>query len=174
MKVTANTPNLLVIRFTRWKAPLVYSLLTVGGLVLGLQVALNPEGHIGWLILVLLLTVAWTLPMALMKMEKSMLVLNGETGQAELRHRTASGLHRHTWPLQEVQSTRVTRDRRHGPAAQDPKRIITLYVREGMDEGRHKLANFPVAAQDALSVSAQVSDWMADWRSRVDSDAPDA
>ena len=66
MKITTDTPELLVLRNTRWKSPLVYGLLTLGGLWLGVQVILHPQGSIGWLLLVLLLTVAWTLPMALL------------------------------------------------------------------------------------------------------------
>ena len=97
-----------------------------------------------------------------------MLILDATTGTADLRHRDIWGLHTHTWPLSEVQSTRVTRYSKDGPADKDPARLITLYVREGMDEGRHLLAKNTVPAADALEVSAKVSDWMKDWRARGD------
>ncbi|MBU2994287.1 hypothetical protein Q4555_07070 [Octadecabacter sp. 1_MG-2023] len=171
MKVTTDTPDLLVVRFTRWKRPLCLSIATLFFSWLALLGLRVPDG--GWFIflLVVCLSVVWTLRAALLSAEKSMLVLNAATGEAELRHRTISGFHRHHWPLGEVQSTRVTRDRRHGPAIEDPTRVITLFVKEGMDEGRHKLTRLPVRAGDALHVSNRVSDWMKEWRSRVDSEA---
>ena len=69
-------------------------------------------------------------------------------------------MHRHAWPLDEVQSTRVMRYSRNGPADQDPNRVIALYVRDGMDEGRNNIAKHTVPAGDALAASAKVSDWM--------------
>ena len=175
MKVTADTADLLVLRFTRWKAPLAYAvfaLIFLGVAALLVSVANVPT----WVLLVwLAASVAPALAMALFRAEKSMLVLNAQTGEAELRHRDIRGLHRHVWPLEEVQSTRITRPYHYGPkrpAIEDPHRIITLFVREGMDEGRHKLTNHPVPADDALSASGTVSDWMKEWRRRVDSDAP--
>ncbi|MGJ8611829.1 MAG: hypothetical protein ACSHWY_12080 [Octadecabacter sp.] len=164
MDVTTDTADLLVLRFTRWKSPLIYSALSFGALGVAALMVRSQAIPFAILIIWLLVTVAWMVPMALFRMEKSMLVLNAATGQAELRHRTLRGMHRHTWPLREVQSTRVTRYRPHGPAHKDPKRLITLYVREGMDEGRHNLANYTVPADDALTASARVSDWMRDWR----------
>lgn len=49
---------------------------------------------------------------------------------------------------------------RNGPADQYPNRMIALYVRDGMDEGRHNIAKHTVPAGDALAASAKVSDWM--------------
>lgn len=169
MKITTDTPDLLVLRFTRWKGPLIYAVLTL--FYLALAALLVSVANVSmWVLLVwLLATVTWSLPFALFRVEKSMLVLNALSGEAELRHRDIRGLHRHTWPLAEVQSTRVTRHRPKGAATDDPTRMITLFVREGMDEGRHKLANYTVNATDALEASASVSNWMKDWRARTDS-----
>lgn len=169
MNITTDTPDLLILRFTRWKGPLAWTLATFGGLWVGVVIAADPDLSLGVLLLWLLLSVAWTLPIALFRMEKSMLVLNRATGMAELRHRDIRGLHRHTWPLSEVQSTRITRRHSNGSAIDDLKRHITLYVREGMDEGRHKLTNYAVPAEHALAASSRVSDWMKDWRRSLDS-----
>ena len=166
MRVTQNTPDLLVLRFTRWKATAVLTVLTFLGLWGGWRIVHLPEGTFGWLVLWLFLTVFWTVLFALLFMERSMLVLNGVERTASLSHRTAFGLHRQHWPLDEVQSTRVTRHRPDGPADKDPKRVITLYVREGMDEGRHRLTNHTIDADAALAASAVVSDWMQAWRAR--------
>ena len=168
MKVTHDSDDLLVVRFTRWKGPLIYAILTL--VYLGAAAALVRVADVPmWVLLAwLAATVAWSLPLALFRVEKSMLILNATSGEAELRHRDIWGPHTHRWPLSEVQSTRVTRYSKAGPAIEDPKRIITLFVRDGMDEGRHKLAKYTVPASDALAVSAKVSDWMKDWRSRVD------
>ena len=171
MKITTDTSDLLILRFTRWKSPLIYALVTVLGVWVSVKVFQLPGGNIGWFLTVFLLSSAWTLPMALLRAERSMLVLNAMSGEAELHHRTVSGLHRHHWPLEEVQSTRITRFRPEGAADDDPKRMITLFVREGMDEGRHKLTNHSISAKDALDASARVSTWMKDWRARVDSGA---
>ncbi|MEL6960826.1 MAG: hypothetical protein AAGL89_17950 [Pseudomonadota bacterium] len=173
MQITQNSPDLLVLRFTRWKAPLGYALATVGALLIGVRIAYDPDLSFGILLFWLLLTVSWLMPMALLLAERSMLVLDGRSDQAILTHRTITGLHRQAWPLDEVQSTRVTRFRPHGPAAKDPKRMIALLVREGMDKGRHKLANHPVAAKDALAASALISEWMKAWRA-LDSSPPQA
>ena len=105
-------------------------------------------------------TAGISIPYALFRVEKSMLVLNAATGEAELRHRDIWGMHRHAWRLDEVQPTRVMRYSRNGPADQDPNRMIALYVRDGMDEGRHNIAKHTVPAGDALAASAKVSDWM--------------
>lgn len=177
MKVTRNTPELLILRFTRWKASAVFTLLSFLGLWVGYRIITLPDGTIGWLLLWLFLTVFWTVLFALLFVERSRLVLNAQTGTARLSHRTAFGLHQHIWPLEEVQSTRVTRHHRAtGPASEDPKRTITLYVRHGMDEGRHRLTAYSVPADDALAASAAVSDWMQDWRKRrpLDSAPADA
>ncbi len=169
MNITTDTPDLLILRFTRWKSPLAYamfSLVFLAAAALLVSVASVPM----WVLLAwLAASVAPALSMALFRVEKSMLVLNARTGEAELRHRDIRGLHLHRWPLSEVQSTRVTRYYNHGPAAKDPKRIITLYVRKGMDEGRHKLTNYTIPTDDALTASARVSDWMKDWRRSLDS-----
>ena len=173
MKIAENTPNLLILRVTRWKASLIFTLLTLGSLWVGRRIIYLPDGTIGWLLLWLFLTTLWTTLFALLFVEKSRLVLNAATGEASLSHRTAFGLHQQSWPLGEVQSTRVTRHHyRSGPAEDYPKRIITLYVREGMDEGRHKLTAHTIKADDALAASAAVSDWMQAWRKRVDSTPP--
>ena len=173
MKVTTHTPDLLVLRFTRWKGPLFYAIFSLLFLAAAAALVYVDEVPMWVLMAWLLATAAWSVPLALFRVEKSMLVLNAAKGEAELHHRDIFGLHRHVWPLAEVQSTRVTRAYgADGPATQDPKRNITLFVREGMDEGRHKLAKYAIKAEDALHVSAQVSDWMKDWRRRVDSDAP--
>ena len=173
MRIETNTPDLLVLRFVRWKASLIFTILTLLSLWIGARIISLPDGTIGWLLLWLFLTTLWTTLFALLFAEKSMLVLNAETNEAALSHRTIAGLHQHRWPLSEVQSTRVTRHHAaSGPAINDPKRIITLYVRDGMDEGRHKLHAHTIKADDALAASAAVSDWMRDWRRRVDSSAP--
>ncbi|AKS47292.1 hypothetical protein SAMN05444287_3068 [Octadecabacter temperatus] len=164
MRITTDTPDLLILRFTRWKASLFFTVLTGLGLWGGVKLAYNPDAGLFALLLWLFLTVLWTTLFALTFMERSMLVLNAQTGEADFRHATAIGLHRHKWPLSEVQSTRVTRRRTDGPAIDDPKRLMTLYVREGMDEGRHKLTNGAMPAEDVLAASARVSDWMKDWR----------
>lgn len=169
MKITTDTPDLLILRFTRWKASAFFTVLTGLGLWAGVGIIQHPDGTIGWLLLWLLLTVLWTVLFALLFMERSMLVLNAATREADFRHRTIAGFHRHRWPLDEVQSTRVTRFRNEGPASEDPKRYLTLYVREGMDEGRHKLTAHTMPADDVLAASARVSEWMQDWRARVDS-----
>ena len=174
MRITTDTSDLLVLRFTRWKEPLIYAALTLGALWVAAMMVRSEAIPFIILLIWLSVTVAWMLPVALFRVEKSMLVLNATTGKAELRHRTIHGLHRHTWPLSEVQSTRVTRYYPEGPAHKDPKRLITLYVRTGMDEGRHNLANYTVLADDALTASARVSDWMQDWRRSLDSVGVDA
>lgn len=175
MKIAHHAPDLLVLRFTRWKSPLVWAALTLVWLAAAAALVAVAQVPM-WVLMAWLLTTA--LPSALLalsRVEKSMLVLDATAGQATLTHRTIKGLHQNVWPLDEVQSTRVTRDNRaKGTAAEDPKRYITLYVREGMDGGRHKLAQHTIGAREALDASAVVSDWMRDWRKRVDSAQPQA
>ncbi|MCF2871049.1 hypothetical protein L0664_08220 [Octadecabacter sp. G9-8] len=173
MKITHDTSDLLVLRFTRWKEPLFYAVFSLVFLGAAAALVYVVDVPIWMLIAWLGASAAWSVPMALLRVEKSMLVLNATTRQAELRHRDIWGLHRHVWPLDEVQSTRITRAYgSKGPATTDPKREITLYVREGMDEGRHKLAKRAMNARDALAASARVSDWMRDWRASLDSQQP--
>ncbi|SLN55648.1 hypothetical protein [Pseudooctadecabacter jejudonensis] len=164
MRVVHNTPDRLVINGLRWKRALVFALLTLGALWVGWHITTLPDGTIGWLLLWLLLTVSWLLPLALFAAERSQLVLDAPSNTATLVHRSVMGLHRNTWPLAEVQSTRVLRHRPRGPADEDPKRHITLYVRQGMDKGRHRLSNHLMPTQDAIAVSTTVSDWMRNWR----------
>ena len=167
MKVTHNTPDLLVLRFTRWEGPLIWAFWSLWCLgVIGL-IAAGPGLSGIALFLSLLLTVGWMAPLAIYRAERSMLTLNATSGMADLSHRTIRGLEHMRWPLDEVQSTRVTRRTYiRKPADKDPKRFISLYVREGMDEGRHKIAIRPVRAAEALDASALISDWMKDWRKR--------
>lgn len=174
MKITTDTPNLLVLRFTRWKSPLLYAWLSFCSIWVAVRIIVDTNMGFGALLVWLLLTLTWMAPMMLFRAERSMLVLDATTGEAELRHRDIKGLHRHTWPLGEVQSTRVTRRNRHRPAIDGPKRTLTLYVRDGMDEGRHKLTNHSIPADDALAASARVSDWMKDWRASLDLKRPQA
>lgn len=166
MKITADTPDLLVTKFAHWKGSVFWGLLSLLCLWIGTFIVDDPKKSIGILLLWLGLTVLWMLPLALLLAERAMLVLNATTGEADLRTRNMFGLHRHTWPLGEVQSTRVTRVHSRGPAAEDKQRRLTLYVREGMDEGRHAIMGGALPAQDALTASARVSDWMRDWRKR--------
>jgi hypothetical protein len=169
MKISHDTPDMLILRFTRWKGPLAYSILSIVYLGAAALLVYYADVPMWVLIAWLLATAAWSVPKALFRAEKSMLILDANTGEAELRHRDITGLHLHRWPLDEVQSTRVTRYSKNGPADKDPKRLITLFVRTGMDEGRHKLTKYQVPAQDALGASARVSSWMQDWRKRLDS-----
>lgn len=175
MKVTQNTPEVLVLRFTRWGGPLGWSLAVLWCLWVG---ALIGRVSGAYLVVWLALTVSWMIPLAIGLAERSMLVLNATTGRAELSRRNWRGLSRLHWPLDEVQSTRIKRRRTRGPARNDPKREITLLVRSGMDEGHHKLAHFQVRADEALAASAKVSAWMKQWRAKpdgpLDSDAPQA
>lgn len=174
MKIACDTPDLLVLQFTRWKGPLFFAVLSL--FWLGAAAALVAVATVPfWMLLAwLCATVAFSVPTAVLRAEKSMLVLNAATGEAELRRRDVFGLHRHYWPLDEVQSTRVTRHRRNGPADQDPHRILTLYVKHGMDEGLHSFTKYPIPSADALAASARVSEWMQAWRKRcaLDSAAP--
>ena len=167
MKVTQNSPDLLILQFTRWKGPVLWGFCSLWCLgVIGL-VADNPGLSPAALLLSLALTVGWMIPLALFLAERSMLVLNATTGEARLSHRNIRRLHQQTWPLEEIQSTRITRRYyAKGPADKDGKRLITLYVRTGMDEGRHPIANRPVPANEALEASALISQWMKDWRTR--------
>lgn len=178
MQITTDSPELLVLRFTRWKAPLAYAILTLIYLAAAALLVRFADVPTWALLAWLAATVSWSLPLALFRVEKSMLVLNATSGEAELRRRDIRGLHVHHWPLDEVQSTRITRGNLRGskrrPASDDPRRVITLFVREGMDEGRHRLTHYPVNADDALAASARVSDWMKDWRRSLDSHAPQA
>lgn len=172
MKITTDMPDILVLRFTRWIGPLFWAVLTLFWLSCAALLVRFADVPMWMLFAWLAATVAWSLPMALLRVEKSMLILKSMTGEAELRHRTVFGMHQHRWPLHEVQSTRVTRYRNDGPATKDPQRMMTLCVRTGMDEGRHKLTNHTMPADDVLAASARVSDWMKDWRQRLDSYRP--
>ena len=170
MKVVQNTPDLLVLRFTRWKGPAAWAALSL--LFLGAAAALVWVADVPFWTLVVWLsaTAFWTIPMVFFRAERMMLVLATRSGSAELHRRDITGLHRQVWPLDEVQSTRVTRRyRATGPAAQDAKHNIALFVRDGMDEGRHPMTKFAISAPEALAISAQVSDWMKAWPIRVDS-----
>ena len=167
MNITQNTPDLLVLRFTRWKGPLFWGAISLIALAVGGLMASDTDIGLKPLLIWLGLTITWMIPLALFLAERSMLTLNAATGDAQLSHRTIRGYHRQSWPLAEVQSTRITRrEYANGPATKDPKRLISLYVREGMDEGRHKIAVRPVPATEALEASATISNWMKQWRER--------
>jgi hypothetical protein len=147
MKFVQNTPDFLVLRFTRWKGPAAWAALSL--LYLGAAAALVWVADVQfWTLLVWLSATAfWTIPMALFRVERMKLVLNARSRSAELHRRDITGLHRQVWPLDEVQSTRVNRSyRATGPAAQDAKRNIALFVRNGMAEGRHPMTKFAISA----------------------------
>ena len=173
MKVTKNTPDLLILEFIRWEGPAFWSFTSLWCLgVIGL-VAHNPGLTLTALLISLALTVGWMIPLALFLAERSMLILDAKTGEARLSHRNIRRLHQQSWPLSEVQSTRITRRYyAKGPATKDRKRLITLYVRTGMDEGRHAIANRPVRAAEALETSALISQWMKNWRKQQVLDSP--
>lgn len=168
MKVTQNTPEILVLRFTRWEGPVFWAFMSLLSLYTIGLVATNPGLSTKGLLIGLGMTVAWMIPLALFLAERSMLVLDAAKGEARLSHQNIRRFQHQTWPLNEVQSTRITRrySRARKPANKDPKRIISLYVRKGMDEGRHKITLRPVRAAEALEASATISDWMKEWRKR--------
>jgi len=153
MNITQNTPDLLVLRFTRWKGPLFWGAISLIALAVGGLMASDTDIGLKPLLIWLGLTITWMIPLALFLAERSMLTLNAATGDAQLSHRTIRGYHRQSWPLAEVQSTRITRrEYANGPATKDPK--------------RHKIAVRPVPATEALEASATISNWMKQWRER--------
>lgn len=160
MKITRDTPDQLILEHRNWRGPVGWAALALGVLL----IAALARGTGAGIARVILVGCGVVIPaaIALLKAERSMLILDGPNRTAELRHRTLRGLHCQQFRLDNVQGTRIASERRHKsrPAAQDPTRKLTLFVKAGMDEGRHPLALSHIPAQEALDASAQVNRWM--------------
>lgn len=182
MKIDRHTSDQLILSYVHWRASLIWGALAVLGLIAaGLAGQAGRPGAMLWVALVFALGPGW---IALTRAERGQLIFDRVAGFAELRQRTIKGPHRHRFDLANVQGTRVKRDtsyrNRQRSAEDDPKRILTLYVREGMDEGRYPLSKAQMDAEAALETSRIVNDWMKPVRAALqkqgalDSDPHDA
>lgn len=162
MRIERNTADQLILSYVHWRAALVWGAVALCGLITaGIAGQAGRPGVMLWVALILAVVPGWV---ALTRAERGQLILDRASGRAELRQRTIKGLHRHRFDLANVQGTRVKRDtsyrNRQRSAKDDPKRILTLYVREGMDEGRYPLSKAQMDAETALETSQIVNDWM--------------
>jgi len=161
MKIERDTPDQLILTHLRWKIPALWAGVTLGGLgVAAVIVRTAPLPFFEFAVLLGLL-VAMPLVLAQYHVEKVQLILNRPAGMAELRRADRSGYARHRFDLADIQGTRVLRrPSARGAAAEDPRRRLVLYVRNGMDQGRYPLSRWALDAQTALDVSARVNRWM--------------
>lgn len=160
MKVTTQTPDLLIIDDRPWFVGLSLGIMAL--IFVGIGITQVLDGELGGLVFVLAVPPFMALFFFIF-VRRTQLVLHGPEGWVEIRQRTLLGFNAIRHDLAEIERAIVETSR----SSDSDTHRVTLIIPEGQSAGRHPVTQVYTSGGGAERAANAINHWLEGHRTRL-------